>query len=650
MTHADQVLRLLQKQIGNAEEVKDISDTAKEVASKWVRPLAGGKEETNGLIYGLIQSGKTGVLTVTGAMGVDDGYRTIIILTSDNDPLYEQTLGRAQEAFPGIDILGKKDFRDAGAFLQRVKSGTTAIVTTKNAGLLRTLIGNFKKGRVRGLTCLVIDDEADQASLNTRSAKPDGTRSTINDRIAELRGFFAKNTYLQVTATPQALFLQTPGHDFRPKFTVLSHPGADYVGGEDFFGDSSPLPLVREFDLNDITALAPGHQPTPTLEIPKSLLRALDMFMIGATCKRIADADQKCSFLCHVSTRTDDHKHIVALLRRYKSDLAAQLGAKKQSTINRLKAAYSDLAATHEGLKNSSFTELVSAIEFFSPGITVKLVNGQTDEDVAVRSPFNLFVGGNKLGRGVTIKNLLVSYYGRHPKRPQADTVLQHARMYGYRRQDIGLLRLFLPRELHVVFKAINQMERGLRDLIAKQPTEAFRGVYVASGLKPTRRNILAPGSVGVYSAGSTYNPAQVVRDQTVTSSTDKLDKKLAAIVGNTFVEMPLETLQALVALTVPDETQSERVWNSIAVAESLGQFGQLHKQQTGYVYVDRGRGLKESRHETQGILTGGEASAVPNDKVTLFLLRTTPGGTRHAAWWPQIRFPDGRYAFAFAI
>ena len=308
------------------------------------------------------------------------------------------------------------------------------------------------------------------------------------------------------------------------------------------------------------------------------------------------------------------------------------------------------MATTHDGLRNSSFNKLVSAIAFFSPGITVKLVNGQTDEDVAVRSPFNLFVGGNKLGRGVTIKNLLVSYYGRHPKQPQADTVLQHARMYGYRRQDIGLLRLFLPRELHVVFKAINQMERGLRDLIAQHPTEAFRGVYVESGLRPTRRNILAPGSVGVYSAGSTYNPAQVVRNQTVTSSTDELDKKLAGIADKTCAEMPLKTLQTLVALTVPDETQSERVWNSIAVAESLGQFGQLHNQQTGYVYVDRHRGLKESRHETQGILTGGEASTVPNDKVTLFLLRTTPRGTRHAAWWPQIRFPDGGYAFAFAV
>src|SRR3990172_3909584 len=192
MNHRDQVLGLLQKQIGNAEEVKEISETAKEVVSKWVNPLSGGKEETNGLIYGLIQSGKTGVLTVTGAMGADEGYRTIIILTSDNDPLYEQTLGRVREAFPGIDIIGKKEFKDADAFLQRIKGGTCAIVTTKNSRILKTLIENFTKGRVRGLTCLIIDDEADQASLNTRTGRDDGTRSAINDRIVELRGFFEK--------------------------------------------------------------------------------------------------------------------------------------------------------------------------------------------------------------------------------------------------------------------------------------------------------------------------------------------------------------------------------------------------------------------------------------------------------------------------
>jgi hypothetical protein len=648
MRHRDQVLALLQKQIGNADEVREISETAEEVISKWVNPLSGGKEEINGLIYGLVQSGKTGVLTVTGAMGADEGYRIILILTSDIDPLYQQTLGRVQEAFPGIDIIGKKDFKDTDAFIQRIKGNACAIVTSKNAGLLRTLIENFKKGRVKGLTCLIIDDEADQASLNTKECRADGSRSTINDRIVELRSFFDKNTYLQVTATPQALFLQTPGHDFRPKFTVLSHPGSEYIGGEDFFGDGSNL--VREFDLDDISVLAPGPQPTPSLHIPKSLITALDTFMVAATYKRKKDVDQNCAFLCHVSTRTDDHKHIVDLLRKYKTDLAVGVNGKNAVVIKRLKAAYDDLASTHEGLKDTNFDSLVETIGFFSPGINIKLVNGETDEDVAVKQPYNLFVGGNKLGRGVTIKNLLVSYYGRNPKKPQADTVLQHARMYGYRRKDIGLLRLFLPHELHIVFKAINKMERGLRDLIGRNPTEEFRGVYVESGLNPTRKNVLAPGAIGVYSGGSNYNPAQIMRDETVKTSTDKIDKKLASITNKNYVEMAIEDIQAIIRLTMPDQTQSERIWNPVAVAESLAEFAKLQGHATGYVYVDRDRDLEESRRETAGWLSGDEFRNTPLDKIVLYIARTKPKGRNHAAWWPQIRFPDGRYAFAFAI
>jgi hypothetical protein len=648
MNHREQVLALLQTQIGNPDEVKDIRKTAEEVASKWVSPLSGGKDQINGLIYGLVQSGKTGVLTVTGSIGADEGYKTIIILTSDIEPLYEQTLGRVREAFPGIDIIGKKEFKDTEAFLQRVKSATCAIVTSKNSGILEDLIYNFKKGNLKGLSCLIIDDEADQASLNTKARKANGARSAINDRLVELRGFFDKNTYLQVTATPQALFLQTLGHDFRPKFTALSHPGSGYVGGDDFFGENSNL--VREFDLQDIAVLAPGPQPTPTLTFPNSLLKALDTFMLGATFKRTKEADQNCAFLCHVSIRKDDHEHIVNLMRKYKTDLSTALKGKNAAVLSRLKAAYEDLASTHEGIKDSKFDDLLKFIEFFTPGITVKLVNGETDEDVAVKSPYNIFVGGNKLGRGVTIKNLLVSYYGRHPKKPQADTVLQHARMYGYRRKDIGLLRLFLPHELHIVFRAIHKMERGLRDLIARKPSEEFRGVYLEEGLNPTRKNVLAPGSLGVYSGGNSYNPAQVMRDETVKWATEEINKKLEDVKNKQYVEFPLKELQQVLMLIKPDPKEAEQVWDSVAISESLAQYSMLYKRTTGYLYVDRDRDLKANRRETQGILTGGEAAAVPDDKITLFLLRTQPSKGQYASWWPQVRFPDGAYAFAFAV
>jgi Z1 domain len=648
MNHTDQILKLLRTQIPNEQEVDDIRKTAADVAEHWVKPLSGGKEQTNGLVYGLVQSGKTGVLTVTGAMGADEGYRTIIVLTSDNDALYDQTLGRVQEAFPGMDILGKPDCKDQQGFLQRVKSGTCAIVATKNASVLGTIIENLKKGNLKGLSCLLIDDEADQASLNTRAAKADGSVSGINALIAEIRSFFDKNTYLQVTATPQALFLQTPDHPFRPKFTLLSRPGQDYVGGDDFFGDGSTL--VREFPLTDILALAPGSQPSPTLAVPASLYRALDTFMVAATYKRSNQPDQNCAFLCHVSTRKDDHAHIVNLLRRYKTELSQKLSSHDAATRNRLKIAYDDLAVTHAGIRAASFDKLLEAIKFFSPGITVKLVNGETDEDVAVRSPYNLFVGGNKLGRGVTIKNLLVSYYGRNPRTPQADTVLQHARMYGYRRKDIGLLRLFLPPELDSVFKAINRMQDSLRKLIENNPSEEFRGLLLEGALRATRKNVLVPGAVGVYTGGSNYNPAQVLRDNSTRVATSKIDNILSQIADKTFAEMSLDVLKNLVGLTMPDDAQAEHVWNTEAIIGSVEKYGTLTRQVKSYVYVDRDRGLDARRRETQGIIEGREVRNVPGDKIALFMLRTTAGPGKEPVWWPQLRFPSGRYAFAFSV
>jgi hypothetical protein len=315
-----------------------------------------------------------------------------------------------------------------------------------------------------------------------------------------------------------------------------------------------------------------------------------------------------------------------------------------------MRAAYDDLAATHAGIRTASIDDLVAAIKFFSPGITVKLVNGDTDEDVAVRSPYNLFVGGNKLGRGVTIKNLLVSYYGRNPRTPQADTVLQHARMYGYRRKDIGLLRLFLPPELHSVFRAIDKMQQALRELIAKNPGEEFRGLYLEGPLKATRKNVLAPGAVGVYTGGSNYNPAQVLRDSSTRQATAKIDRILKGIGDEAYAEMPLQTLQELVRLTMPDPSKAELVWDAEAIAGSIEKYGTLKEQKTAYVYVDRDRGLDADRRETQGILEGREVRKVPGDKIALFMLRTAAARGKEPVWWPQLRFPSGRYGFAFAV
>lgn len=91
-------------------------------------------------------------------------------------------------------------------------------------------------------------------------------------------------------------------------------------------------------------------------------------------------------------------------------------------------------------------------------------------------------------------------------------------------------------------------------------------------------------------------------------------------------------------------------MWDPVAVAESLEHCAEILKHDIGYVYVDRDRDLRESRRETQGLLTGGEARTVPDDRVTVFMMRTKAYGKQQSVWWPQIRFPSGRYALAFAI
>lgn len=645
MTHAEQVKALLEKQIPDPEEVAEIGGTANNVAGRWVDPL-GPDAQSNGLIYGLVQSGKTAVLTYTGAIGADTGYKALIVLTADNNPLYAQTLGRVRQALPGMDIIAKTELADAASFAKRIRSGTCAVVVSKNAAVLKRLIDNFAIAKLTGLSCLIMDDEADQATPNTRAWLDDKTRSKINEQISIIRGFFRRNTYLQVTATPQALFLQPCGNELRPEFTVLSQPGADYVGGTQFFGEGAAL--IREFPLSDLAVLAPAPQPKPSATAPKSLLEALDCFMVAATFKRSAEPDQNCAFLCHVSARVADHRHMVGVMRRYKSDLSHDLKQGNAATTARLKRAYEDLCKTCEPLRRADFETLIERISFFAPGIDVKLVNGQTDDDAAVGSPYTLFVGGNKLGRGVTIRNLLVSYYGRATGRPQADTVLQHARMYGYRRRDLGLLRLFLPPEVHAVFRAINEMEQDLRKLLARHPCEGFRGIYLEKNLAPTRHSVLVPGAMGVYSAGSTYNPHQVRRDALAAAATAKIDQILRMVPNRQMKDFPVPRMAEIVELVESAQTGAEHIWNPIAVAGALRQVERALGHKIGTIYVDRDRALEKDRRETQGILTGAEARALPKDRVSLALTRNASGG--QPAWWPQVRFPDGSYALAFAL
>lgn len=650
--HTTEILQVLRKDLGD-RGLAAAEQRARRILELSVDPIAGPPPHpSDGLLYGLIQSGKTSILTVTAAMAADNAFQCILILTTDNDPLYDQTLERVRAGLRGLSVLGKREWRDPARFARQLRTPPFAVVCSKNGSMLQSLLDAFRNARAKGLSVLIIDDEADQASLNTFTSKADGRVSRINRVITELRNYFPVNTYLQVTATPQALFLQRPDHSYRPTFSVISEPGEGYVGGEAFFG-ADRNKLLRIVDLAEVNQLRATNQPAPTGRMPVGLRTALLTFLVGASAKVIERPTEGFAFLCHVSMSTRDHDFIVTMVDAFKEETINAFqnrnSARFANLMRGLQAAYDDVLVTEANLP--SFDRVVETIEFYINGANIKLVNAVSGDEIALDAVFNFFVGGNKLGRGVTIKNLLVSYYGRNPRTPNADTVLQHARMYGYRARDIGVTRLFLPQRLADHFSSIHQMETALRELLQSYPDGCFEGIYISGAWQPTRRNVLDPTSLGYYVAGRSYNPAYPLRDESTRKKTAWLDEQTREIPDDSpYRVVTIGSILDLLRKCEADPAKTIQLWNMEALRAAL-EVRQKIGGDKAYLVVRRGRNLRQVRHETQGILAGGEEALAPRDAPTLFLFRqdATPSGEPDV-WWPQLRFADGNYVLAFSF
>lgn len=652
--HAIEVLNVLSRDIPSVESRQTILEKAAQIIERSVNPRAEHSEHaSDGLLYGLIQSGKTSIITVAAALAADNGFQCIVVLTSDIDLLYEQTLERMRIALRGLSVLGKNDWRDANRFERFLRIPPFVIVCSKNANKLDSLLEAFRKAKAGNLSAIIIDDEADQASLNTNTSRGVGQISRINNAITYFRNYFRINTYLQVTATPQALFLQRPDHFYRPSFTVLSSPGPGYIGGDQFFGASANI--LRYVDLQEVESLRADHQPSPSGQIPSGLQKALFIFLIGATSKLIQNpaGENGYAFLCHVSVNKRDHDYIVKLLDRFKENIINILGnpniSQNLRLMEDLREAYYDLCTTQD--KMPQFHQIIEKMNFYINGMNIKLINASSNEEIRLDSVYNIFVGGNKLGRGVTIKNLLVSYYGRNPRRPNADTVLQHARMYGYRLDNLAVTRLFLPESLANRFRLIHQMENALRELVLKYPDGKFEGLFISDPLRATRTNVLDPNSIGMYVAGSSYNPTYPLRAMSQRRNTDWLDMRLAEFSDREDAyDLSIDFIIELLEHCEPDPGHEIELWNPKTIKAALEKIKTI-KGDRAYLVVRRNRDLNQPRRETQGILSEREDELAQRDAPALFIYRQNANKKGEIEiWWPQLRFPDGNYVIAFSF
>lgn len=464
---------------GNIRLAESIAKTSEDVGSQYIKNFSFCSHEI-GLLFGNVQSGKTGQMFGIMCKAADMGFPAFVLLTTDNVVLQQQTLERVKSDLKGFCICGEND---SGLFIQNSLMEPAIIVLKKNVRILRLWANVFAStGFMKGNPLFIIDDEADAASLNTLVNR--GRQSSINRYLDSIKNGASSSIYLQVTGTPQAILLQTMASGWHPYFTYYFAPGNGYLGGDFFFPKNEKADCISYLE----SIAEPERQV-----VLHHLAVSGQIFASGGTISNC---------LLHPSVRQAVHskyeKAVKAELKWCRDNLDGDFKTeleKEWRTLNPQKSVKADFDAVYAQAK-----KLVADDE-----VKVLVMNGKNDiasEEYSFGS--NIVVGGNTLGRGVTFPALHTIYYTRTSKKPQADTMWQHSRMFGYDR-DPGMMRVFIDEPLYKLFSDINATNNAIISQV-ENGTEHIK-IYYPEGLNPTRANVLDNQKVFMLSGGTNYYP-----------------------------------------------------------------------------------------------------------------------------------------------
>ena len=452
------------------------------------------KTAQNVLLLGNVQSGKTAqVLGILSALA-DRDFKLFIYLTTDSVDLQQQTLKRAEKSLDKFIILSEND---DSSFMQVMKANNPILVVIKkNARVLKRWRNLFaSQSSLKGYPLVIVDDEADAASLNTNADKPDKDASTINKLLNDIKNSCCQSLFIQLTATPQSLLLQHEESDWQPEFIHFFEAGEKYIGGNFVFSDP-PSYIVRFIDseLDDMK--------DESGEIAEGAKQALLSFLI--TCAEFALCDKtNCNFALHPSYKIQDHQAFSKKIQAFLNDLVQAVN-NGEDLAGGFKESYLDLQKTKPDIHHFDeiYEKLTALLE--NQQISTLVINSQTEADFDLEKGFNIIIGGNVIGRGLTIPKLQTVYYSRTAKKPNADTFWQHSRIFGYDR-DKSLLRLYIPSDVYHFFVQLNQAN----NLIIEQAKKSDGNIQVIypKNINPTRKNVLKAGSINQMVGGVNYFP-----------------------------------------------------------------------------------------------------------------------------------------------
>jgi hypothetical protein len=454
-----------------------------------------------GLALGYVQSGKTSSMATLIAQAADQGYRVIVALLGGTNILLEQNQTRIREA---LQIDQRTDYRwiveenpkgrAGGASIKEwlERQRVVFVPVLKHAGRIRGIATALSHIDLADLPVLIVDDEADQASLNTKAGE---SESTTYSAIGELRAAAPRHLYVQYTATPYAPLLLEPDDRLLPEFVEFLSPGPGYIGGREFFVDHADV-VVR-----NVPALEEQPATDPPSELPESLETALGSFIAGSALLLGADPGAApVSMLVHSTQRTtiqDRYHHLIKKIVASWRDVAGSANSPNDLPTEIREERDRLVRVGAPDLDDDQFLKLVRSV---LTEVTPWLVNSVSQQDSVNwrQAPIHVLVGGNKLDRGFTVEGLTVTYMNR-PTSPQADTMEQRARAFGYRRDQLPYCQFFATKRTVNVLRDVVFTEYDLRaklqDHIESGGTVSSWaneiGLLLPADTRPTRPNVV---------------------------------------------------------------------------------------------------------------------------------------------------------------
>jgi Z1 domain. len=620
MSHFEEYSMLIRER-GNYGLADAISKTVNEIIPRYVRNFS-YKEHVVSLLMGNIQSGKTSHMFGLMSAAADEGFSIFVVLTTDNILLQQQTLERAESDLKTFCVCGEDDYLK---FVENRLRKPSIIVLKKNGRVLRQWKNNFTSTNFcAGNPLFIVDDEADVASLNTLVNRR--RLSTINKLLNEIKKTSSSSIYMQVTGTPQAILLQTVVSGWKPHFIYYFEPGRGYLGG-DFFFASEKNPYVLLTDNDEAKEILEED------EFPENYLKlGLLMHLITSAHIFITQKDSVCNFMIHPSVRVSEHVKYAEKIGDYLNELSTSI--EDECTIESLRNAYDNLLLTKSDL--IPFEEVYNFIvhKLTNDEVSVLVLNSISDfeSNATYNKGINIIVGGNSLGRGVTFPKLQTIYYCRQSKNPQADTMWQHSRMFGYDRIP-ELMRVFMPPILFKLFSDINKTNNALISQIKRFRDIDSIKMYYPLKLRPTRKNVIDNSSLNMIAGGVNYFPFYPIN-----VSIETLDSMLTPFSDEGYYTISLKMLLAILQ-QVGSETDE---WNKESFISFVNTYIAQDPSCQGILIVRRNRDI------TKG--TGTLLS--PNDRalgerftnnivITMYKVTGIKGWNGQKIWIPNIKFPN---------